>query len=333
MSSYLLDNPKSTTNATTGVTPDESVNESVNKSVVDFWAQLIKFWPQLYELICKDANSRTHALQLINGLLSEEDFKRIQIEMTLGEVNRIPYAKASKLVELYISPRLLKNNVPLMEQFYKAKPSSSQLPNLEVYKYRAYNPSDALIKDIVYPATEDMKEYTANYTDLGYQSSTTYDSLTKQPLLNLVIYVRKSLADIILKKKKVTFTSPPSDTDEKKDPIVMEKWLPENSTVVDVFLLNAIGEYNLVNNIGYIEFLPDGDPLIANGSVFCELADLRGDIKLLESSLKVPLINCKTCNRNVHQGTLFSCSRCKKATYCCVICQKIDYGKHKLRCK
>lgn len=296
-------------------------------SITHFWSQFSTFWPQLYELIRGSPEQRVHALELINGLLTAEDFKAVQIEMTYGEINRNAFPCAKDLVELYISPRLLKTNVNLVEQYYQARPT---LPNLAVYKYRAYNPSDPLIENVVYPATETTPEYTANYTDLGYQSSTGYDGETKKPMLNLVIYVKKPLADIILRKKKVTFTNP---ADASAEPIIMEKWLPQESTVVDLFLLNVLGEFHLVNDIGYIEFLPDGDPLIANGSVFCELADLRGDVKLLESSLRAEPLHCKVCSRHQRQGNISSCSKCKTSTYCSVMCQRLDFPKHKLRCK
>lgn len=295
-------------------------------SIKHFWDQFIAYWDKLYALIQGSHEQRIHALELINGLLTEEDFKRVQIEMTYGEVNRNPFPLAKDLVELYISPRALKGNIPLMEEYYNAKPSN--LPNLAVYKYKSYNPNDPLIDNVVFPATETTPEYTANYTDLGYQSSTGYDAETKKPVLNLVIYVKKPLADTILRKKKVTFKNP----DSGEEPITLEKWLPHNSTVIDLFLLNTIGEFHLVNDVGYIEFLPDGDPLIADGSVFCELGDLRGDIKLLEASLRVHVIYCKVCDRHQCQGSLLACSRCKKSYYCNKICQRIDYSKHKVRC-
>lgn len=295
-------------------------------SVAHFWDQFGKFWPQLHELIMGSPEQRVHALELINGLLTEEDFKKIQIEMTLGEVNRNPFPGSDKLVELYISPRLLKNNIQLMEEYYNARLT---LPNLAVFKYRAYNTNDPLIENVVYPKTDTMPEYTANYTDIGYQSSTGYDAETKKPMLNLVIYMKKPLADVILRKKKVTFTNP---ADPAADPITLEKWLPQESTAVDLFLLNVLGEHHLVNDVGYIEFLPDGDPLIANGSVFCELSDLKGDIKLLEASLRNEVIKCKVCDRHQRQGVIQACSRCKKATYCSVRCQKKDYSTHKKRC-
>lgn len=299
---------------------------SVSSSVRYFWDQFIVFWDELHILITGGHEQRIQALELINGLLTEEDFKNIQIELTLGEVNRNAFPNSSQLVELYISPRLLKKNIPLMEEYYAARPN---LLNLSVYKYRAYNVNDPIIDDIEYTQTDTMPGYTAKYTDFGYQSSTGYDAETKQPVLNLVIYVKKPIADIILRKKKVTFTDPQNPSAE---PITMEKWLPQDSTAVDVLLLNVLGEHHLVNDIGYIEFLPDGDPLIADGSVFCELSDLKGDIKLLESSLRNEVRRCKTCDRHQRQSNIHVCSRCKKALYCSVGCQKKDYPNHKKRC-
>lgn len=334
-----------------------------------FWLKFSEHWDQLYTLISSTEPSvRYHALELMNGMLSEEAFKHIQLECTFGELNRTALPRAKALVELYISPRLRRDNVPLMEKYFNTRPK--HLPNLAIYKYRAYNPKDALIEDIVYPAEPDVgnlvdktddktdnktddktdekhatyknansdnnKEYTARYTDLGYQSSVGYDDETKLPVLNLAIYVKKQLADRILAKRTVTFRDPRSTLDNPIPDIKMDKWLPTKSTAVDVLLMNVLGEFNLIHRIGYIEFLPEGDPLIASGSVFSELADLRNDILSLEKSINyttAAVSMCKYCNRHSLQCGMLRCTRCKSATYCSVMCQKGDFSQHKKICR
>jgi hypothetical protein len=308
-----------------------------------FWLKFSEHWDQLYTLISSaEPSVRYHALELMNGMLSEEAFKHIQLECTFGELNRTDVPRAKALVELYISPRLRRDNVPLMEKYFNARPK--HLPNLAVYKYRAYNPKDALIEDIVYPAEVSdnsrldghTEEYTAKYSDIGYQSSVGYDDETKLPVLNLVIYIKKQLADRILAKRTVTFRDPNATMDNPIPDIKMDKWLPTKSTAVDVFLMNVLGEFNLIHRIGYIEFLPEGDPLIASGSVFSELADLRNDILSLEKSISytnAAVSMCKYCNRHSLQCGMLRCTRCKSATYCSVMCQKGDFSQHKKICR
>jgi hypothetical protein len=296
--------------------------------ITRFWLKFTECWNQLYQLVSSaDATVRTQGLELINGLLTDEAFQHIQIEATYGEINRAESSVSSALVELYISPRLLRTNIPLMEAYYAARPTS--LPNLAIYKYRAYHPNDALIDTIEYPATDLLPAYTANYLDVGCQSSIGYDGETKMPVLNIVIYVKKALADVALAKKTVTFRDPAKPNEDIK----MDKWLPNSSTVFDVLLVNVLGEFNLMHRVGYIEFLPEGDPMIAAGSIFSELADLKKDVALLEKNLALPPLKCKYCERHQFQGTLLQCARCKTATYCSKLCQKADYSLHKKSCK
>jgi hypothetical protein len=81
-----------------------------------------------------------------------------------------------------------------------------------------------------------------------------------------------------------------------------------------------------------VEFLPEGDPLIAEGSIFTELSDLRGKITLLEKMTGDDILICNTCDRKQYQAKLLVCSKCKQTKYCCKTCQKIDYPTHKKFC-
>ncbi len=281
----------------------------------NFWNSVNKHWGVIYEAFTRgNQNDVVRANELLNFFLGNTLSQYLEIETTVGEINRIAFESANQLVEIYISPRLKRENIPYMEKLYS---TSVVLPNLQINKYRAYNVKDALIEDISY------EDYKVSYTDIGCQSNLAYDSEHK-PVINLVLYVKKSIAARILEKKKITAILPDGSKTE------VDKWLPVNSNAIDILLLNTIGEYNFIHNIGYIEFLPEGDPLIVDGSIFTELKDIKGSLEILEKCRNVSI--CQVCNRHELQRNILRCKRCKVARYCCRECQIIDYKIHKTIC-
>ncbi len=294
--------------------PDKLTTEEITKHAVAFWASVDRQWSTLYKAITQGTdNDRQRVLQLLHyfaGPLTDH----IDFEITLGEVNRVMFDASKAIVELYVSPRLLLTNVPIMEAIILHQ---KRIDNLQVFKYRSYNVKDPLIANIEY------ENVTFEYTDFGCQHFSGV-SEDKQPIINIVIYVRKTAADKLLTQKEVIFVG--ADKSETK----MLKWLPTKTNVVDVLLTNIIGEYNLIHRTGYIEFLPESDPLITSGSVFTELADLRGAYAVLDKATYT--LACVVCNRKSYQIPLQTCSKCKKVKYCCKTCQIIDHPKHKSMC-
>jgi hypothetical protein len=302
---------------------------SIEINYNNFWQKLAETWDYLYTNILNNTNKEdklNEILYLINLLLGEELQKHIDIEFTVGEINRIYYNnKYDNIIELYISPKLKKENIIYMENLYdvynthKQKKSDiyKKLNNLTVIKYKAYNVKDSLIDDITYD------NCIIKYEDIGVQTFVGYDE-KKLPVLNLVLYVKKPISEKILKKKKINVIMPDGSNSE------IEKWLPHETNAFDIFLLNIAGEYNFINNIGYIEFLPEGDPLIAEGSMFTELNDIRKELLLLE---KIKNINiCSVCGRRDLQKNILMCSKCKNTKYCGYNCQTIDYKTHRQFC-
>jgi hypothetical protein len=295
------------------------LTDKIKEEVCDFWLKFTENWNELNEMLFYANELQCSKVLDYCYFISSKTMKDyLDYEITIGEVNRMECKENPKLVELYISPKLNINNVKLMEYMVSKAP---KLKNLAVIKYRAYNSKDALIDSIQY------KDFTAKYEDFGCQHFISISAETKQPLVNLVIFVHKPLADLILEKRKVTIVDP--DIPDSK-PFVIEKWLTTNLDILYCYLLNVVGEYNLIHNTGYIEFLPEGDPLISEGSVFTELNDLKAAYDLLEGNL---ISKCQTCCRKKHQCRLLRCSKCKLVLYCSIECQKTDFETHKLFCK
>jgi hypothetical protein len=291
--------------------------EQFTADISEFWQNFKGLWSSFHnQLITGDNDDRDAVVDTINGLLSKNLSNHIKIEISIGMLNHIIFEKAKHHVELYLCPRLLFENVPIMELMYKKR---IRLPNLTVVKYKAYHPKDELIKDIETPTLK------LSYIDIGCQTSMAYDE-QKLPVLNLVIYVKKPIADHLLTKQPVRFRHPDGHVE------TVERWLPTDTNVIDILLLNVIGEYNFIHHIGYIDFLPEGDPLIAEGSVFNELSTIRDSLKLIHSMRKLDEIICHTCARTTLQTDIRRCSRCKKTYYCGLICQSIDFPEHKKRC-
>lgn len=321
--------------------------EEIKNHSVAFWVSLERQWDTIHKAILEgtdgDRQRVLHLLHYFAGPLTDY----IDFEITIGEYNRVVFDASKDAVELYVSPRLLVANVPIMESIITHQ---VKIKNLEVFKYRSYNSKDPIIATIEYPgqpssspaanpadtladnlessspaANADSLCDTQNfeYTDFGCQHFMGI-SETKTQIINIVIYVKARAAKNLLTQKEITFIG--ADKQETK----LLKWLPTKTNVIDILLVNIIGEYNLVHRTGYIEFLPEADPMIAAGSVFTELSDLRGAYSVLDKSSNI--LACSVCNRQSYQTPIKACSICKKVKYCGVGCQRLDYNKHKILC-
>jgi len=281
----------------------------MDQHIETFWQSIQLVWKSFIKSKITE-EKLANMLTYINNI-SPEISKRLDFELTYGEINRIYYRTAKDRIELYISPKLLKDNIPIMDKLYEKAP---KLTDLYVYKYRSYNQKDPLISDVEFP------DYKYQYSDFGCQ---TFPGIVdKTPLINIVIFVKKQAAAHLLTQKEVSFINPETSEQTK-----LLKWLPTKTNVVDILLTNIIGEYNLVNHVGYIEFLPEDDPLIAENSVFHELSDLKKAFQVINSTYK----SCQTCGRTESQCKLLKCSNCT-VIYCSVDCQKINYSTHKEFC-
>lgn len=295
--------------------------ESLTK---DFWDKLEENWIDIANNLIDDNPAiRKNALKCCNTLLQDlSDY--VDLEFTVGEINRIYFEDYDNIIEMYISPKLSEDNIPIMNYIIS---QSRKLQQLRVYAYRAFNYKDDLIEEIAYdPETPIVK-----YTDFGCQYTNGIDDANpndttksnRKPVIDLVILVKNPIAKHILSQREVTVMQ---QDGSKTSHFV---WLPKkNNNIIDTILVNIIGDYNLIHRTRHIAFLPEDDPLIVADAKFEELGMLREMYEIISDKKR-----CATCNRRNHQCQLKICTRCKETNYCSIDCQKIDFNNHKKFCK
>jgi len=275
----------------------------------EFWQLLSSQWNNLYPRIFNNDKQVLDEMQNMLGNLSEH----IELELTYGQINSLVIDGFSDIVELYISPRMKKDNIPIMNQLYNNR---CDINNLIVSKYKSYNFNNRIIKEI------DFKSFKVSYDDFGFQGSIGISN--GMPLLNLVIVVKKSVADKILVKKTVQFI-------DKQNKQSSRDVYMSQINAIDIFLMNILGEYHLMNHIGYIELLPSDHELITTDAIFTELKDIKKNLKLITKSYNYS--ECGYCSHHELQTILKKCGRCKKVKYCSKKCQILAYGNHKSICQ
>lgn len=138
----------------------------------------------------------------------------------------------------------------------------------------------------------------------------------KGDLLNLVIVVDKAIAYKVLEEKDVTFETGSSRK------VFLPK-LYQNYYPLDIFFVHFYGEYELLNYIGYIEYLPS-DHKLANGNLrdIDELAALL-DVKRKDEK------QCIACEKHHWHCTL---KLCCDVWYCSEKCRLNHLPIHKSFC-
>lgn len=233
-----------------------------------------------------------HILQNTNLLLKDiSDY--VDIQYTYGEVNRQVVYNSEKRIEIYISPKYNKRNIKYVKYIF-----DKLHKYLPIYMYRPF------YKEEIFEKIE-MYDITLYNKDLKVQTSISIED--DNYLLNLCINVNPKLN--ILENKEVIF-------ENKKRNVL----LPKNDIIL-IALDNILGEYNMLNLIGYIEYISD-----ENTENFNYLESIRDDIEVVRKHNNMQY--CNYCNRVNHTTKLLNCS-CKKIKYCSVYCQKNDWKNHK----
>lgn len=310
----------------TALTPGE-----ISRHVNNFWQYMEKNWSRLRQFLLHNneatrERAMTRALNETNQALGVLQ-RHLDIEYTIGEANRIVFDQTANRVEMYISPRLDRRNIPYLEALYQTGEelirTSEKLTGLNIYKYRAYKANGELLSSVEYPNGDVF-----NYSDFGCQINHGVSELGGKnvPVLHLVVWIKDTVAPKVVEKKKVRFVNP----DIPNDPgTQLDRWLPSKSNVVDLLLLNMVGEWSIMHGIGYIEYMPEGMTDIDPKAEFRELLDIRKRMAFIHKGLR----KCSVCGRFEYQvRKLFRCSTCKKTIYCSALCAEIDSVIHAQAC-
>ena len=281
----------------------EHNNDHVN--IIDEQEALIidanAFWYKIQ--LTQDKIYTERNIQLPNEYLQNQ-YTNLQI--ILSDKHHLP--KYTNRISLHIVPNGEKN-IPLMKLLYERR---VPLSNIDVYCYRPYDDNQLVHEEIT------INNITLNYSDLWFQGTIGYKE--NKPIVNMIIVVKKE-ASKILKKETVTFKNAAETSREVYF---------QTEPLIDAYLDNIIGEYNLLNHIGYIELLPSDDPLVGPDSTFTELSDVR---KLLALALKSYNYKyCSYCNYMQLQCKLLQCTKCKTTYYCGKTCQLGNWPIHKTIC-
>ncbi len=286
------------------LTPDEA--KIANKySYTEFWENLLNNWNEIKN---STEQENLRCLQLLEQCLPEVLRPFITFEITYNEFNSQYLKSHQGIFELYISPKGLIENVPIMKGLYHAR---IDLPDLFVSCYRSYHVNNELISEI-------KGDITVSRSDFAFQASTGYVQVNNQtrPVLNIVVVVKPEL----LKKQNIQFETGSS----------REVYMPNPAyNHIDILFNNIIGEYNLINNIGYMEFLPNDSDQLKPEHLFSEIEEIKREIQIIHACSK--LRSCNYCGHNELQTVLLTC--CKSIYYCSRMCQAADRKNHRLICE
>jgi hypothetical protein len=293
-----------------------------------FWFALSSNWKMLYKLIQRGSPM---SLLFIERHLPEE--YNLHISLTYNKINNQELDIAYGLVVMYISPNNCRDNISYMNELYDKRVT---LPNLLVVKYSAFHPqgliSEILYDDIEHNVEKDIKEKDAEKLEekdikekdknigISYEVfkvhclhgySERLPSGNPKPTMNLVITCPKTL----LEQKKVVFM----DKNEKKSERNVWMFCGNNpgkeSYILDRYLLEVLGEYNMLLFVSYIEIVPseDASPEIE----YMPLESLRDELELVMKSYEPPIKKCSYCQISEIQTDLIKCE-CKKFYFCSV---------------
>lgn len=306
-----------------------------------FWRELANIWIDVNYKFTIGENP----MKLINECLGTL-LKYVSIDATFHQINKQELGSAKGLIQLYITPRLDTKNIEVMNEVYKSK---IDMPNLFVSKYRGFHMNDAFFEDIRY------ETFAINYKDVGCNTSVSYDRENEKQLLDVILVFNKKISGHVLERGKVEFSNKKKDINngdvksgdkgsvefstkekpasgDKEDAKSREMWLPKVPGCIEAILVNAVGEYNYLNHMGYVELYPSNDPFVKDHlDNFTELETLRDNMLLVTKFNQKAF--CNYCQHNELQVKLFDCARCKVTHYCCKACQRADWSNHKVVCK
>lgn len=224
---------------------------------------------------------------------------KCSFNIAVGSINDEILPCFNSAIELIISPNCCRTNIEEMNALYE---KLKDLEGLTVTKW-----------------TKRKKINKIEFKNLQVSSDEFEFVHINQDKLHLIIKVDKKIADKVLEKKKVAFETGSS----------REVYLPKlygDCYPLDVVVIYSCGEYEFVNLVGYVEYLPSSHELAKN--------DKMQKIDLLPSIVELLVKDkprCQVCNRYEWQCDLEKCD-CGKY-YCSNLCRLANKEVHDLFCK
>jgi hypothetical protein len=304
---------------------ERNIQAVPNYDAKPFFRLVCQAWHMIAEML-SDPNLevREKGILTIKGMMPPELESIIAFEATIGRVNNIYMKdqfennkkqaklldKLDKRIELYISPKLSMDNIEALDRIYKDAIEIFQPilgDELGIYKYRVFCEKDPFVESVEIPSQSGLISLTND--DIGIQHQLGYDE-QKNMRIHLIIGILKPKAEQVLKPVEI-----------KHENKVYNKWLPRDTQLIEIFLLNAMGEYAMTNIVGYLEFMPVDE--LTN----FEPLDLARTITMIDNT------KCNICCRKKFQvEKLFKCSRCNKTIYCSPVCQLLGWPEHSKLC-
>ena len=305
---------------------DKIIQSGEKKTAETFWREIASHWKILYMMIQKGS---VNALQFIDMQLPD-DCANLHISLVCNSINGQDLDQANGLVVMHISANNSMDNIPMMNYLYNKR---IKLPNLLVAKYASFNihqPISAVLHDEPAPAKTPDEQEKSDKPDKpdkpDIKLSIEYDKIkvhcqhgfneNKQPTMNLIITCPKEY----LEQKKIVFKAP-NEHGKKSERLI---WmLRNNSFILDRYLLETLGECNMLHFISYIEIIPEEESSVE--VEYLPLESLRSNLELVVKLREPKITSCSYCDISELQMNLTKCS-CKKFQYCGEIC--ITSHKH-----
>jgi len=278
----------------------------MDNQIRNFWYEFKRKLPIIKPLIF---NNDQESLVLTKQLLGDLN-RYVDINFTYGMINSRFVKEFRDHIELYISPKFNKDNDNVMLLIYNTyNKLPFKLPNILVNCYNNFykeEPFETLTLTNNGVLINADGESTVKYLDFGVQTNYSMDKNGKA-LLNLIICINENVADLVIEKKNVSFNKSSN----------RDVYLPKNG-LVTTLLNNIVGEFNMIKNIGYIEFMNSKD---ADEVSFDELSYIRKELELIYKQRNYK--NCKYCNKSELQSIL-TYYPVGGNYYCNELCSKLD---------
>jgi hypothetical protein len=278
---------------------------------MEFWKEFLKIEQLVtHNLRVGSKEEQVQALECINIVGTRTGYPLL-FQVGYGIRNGKKLDERTNTLELIISPNWNRTKIHLVNKLYK----TGLLSNLPSYwcliKYQVFSPTFVHSLDVggIKP------EHFQYWAQLNFEG--------KKVFLSILLFIDDEIAKTTLVKSK---TKTENDVGW-----VLNKNLPEGRAPL-IFLNAAIGEYNMIQRIKTIEFLPASErPEMSR----CDISNLHDEFEKIDKHdySGNPVTTCNRCGHFSYQVNNSPCEKCKKNSYCDEVCKNADSENHKFICK